>query len=196
MRSTKISSVAISIFSVLIVFKFNNSVAFTCFTYMTSTCRNDVVTKWNQQNIGENLKQWIKSVSIEKIDKKTAELWNQTQQHHMRGKHCKTVTTKWNEVFPDMDPELFSPNITILGKVPHEDDGKNWEPRERKFIGPIWATINDQYEWYVDDKLGQTSGLSEGSMLHNGVYYGILNNEDLKIGTKLEKLHIISIRLQ
>ena len=184
MRLPKVSCAVISTFSVLIVIAINNSVAFKCFTYMTSTCRNDVITKWNKNNIGQNLKQWVKSVSIEKIDEKTAELWSQTQDYHKGGKHCKTITTRWNDVFPDTDPELYSPNITILGKVTHRDDGKNWEPRQRKFIGPIWATINDQYEWYIDDKDGQTSGLSNGSKLHNGFYYGILNNEHMKIGRK------------
>ena len=196
MRLAKIICVVISIFSVLVVITINNSAAFKCFTYMTSTCRNGVVTKWNKHNIGENLKQWVKSVSIEKIDEKTAELWTQTQDDHKRGNHCKTTTTRWKEVFPDMDPELYSPFITILGKITHQDDGKNWEPRQRKFIGPIWATINDPYEWKVDQKEGGTPGLSENSTLHNGFYYGTLNNEDMKIGTKLQEFKYFSTRPQ
>ena len=152
---------------------------------MTSTCPNNVVTGWNKNDIGKSLKLWITSVSIEKVDLHTAIFWK-NQPYQYRGKHCKTISIKKNDIFTNMVPDTFSSNITILGKVTHDDDGKDFEPKERNFIGPIWATINDQFEWYIGDKEGDTSGLSRNATLHNGLYYGILNNEQMTIGMQIK----------
>ena len=176
----KLSLIAIFKLFIISCMEINIISTFECFTYMASTCRNNVVTKWNNQNIGRNLKEWIKSVSVEKIDEHSALLWKD-QEHHSRGNHCKTITIKKNDFFSSMAPEIYSSNVTILGKIHHSDKGNDWEPKERQFVGPVWATINDQAEWYIDEMEGVVSALSQEAKLHNGFYYGILDNEYMKI---------------
>ena len=160
---------------------------------MTSTCPNDVVSKWNKDNVGKNLKEWVRSISIEKVYKKNFKLSGENQHGYNKGKHCKTVTISRNKVFSKFDPDLYSPNITILGKVTHDDDGKNWEPTNRTFYGPVWATINDPYEWYINEKEGEISGLNQKAKLHNGFYYGVLNNKHMKIGTQVQTFKYVLV---
>ena len=169
------------LFAILCI-EINPASTFECFTYMNSTCRNNVVGKWNKQHVGRNLKEWIKSVSVEKLDENTALSW---KHQGTRGKHCKTITIKKNDFFSSMAPRIYSSNVTILGKIYHDDEGKDWEPEQRRFFGPVWATINDQVEWYIDEKEGVVSGISEDARLHNGFYYGILDNKYMKIRKQL-----------
>ena len=84
------------------------------------------------------------------------------------GINCKTLSLTENHVFLNMDPETYSPEGVTLGKVLHDDDdGISLSPKERKFVGPVWATLN----------------MKAGShKLHNGIYYGALNNTQMRIG--------------
>ena len=129
----------VKIFLTFIVNWSANSDEFECFTYITSTCSNNVVSKWNKDDVGKSLQQWVKSISIKKLHKKTFDFGDENQQDHSKGKHCKTVTITRNDTFSKFDPDLYSSKITILGKVTHDDDGKNWYPTSRTFYGPIWA---------------------------------------------------------
>ena len=156
-----------------------------CLTYATSTCPNNVVTAWNKKDIGKSLALWIRSVHIDKIDQDTATYWN-NQVYPYRGKHCKTITIKRNEYFANMVPYMFTPHITILGKVAHDDDGKDFQPKTRKFLGPIWASMNDKEGELYKNNIGDIFGYSKDAELRNGLYYGILNNEKMTLG-----MHII-----
>ena len=52
-----------------------------------------------------------------------------------------------------------------------------------QFQGPIWADLNNHFEWsfkYYPDKI--SAKLSPDAILRNGLYYGFLNNNELKIG--------------
>ena len=165
----------------LFLFLFDKTTSFECLTDVYSDCPNNKITKWNQRNIGENLKNWLKSVNVVRLNETEAELWHERDIDD-RGKHCKTLVVKRFEYFHQHLPEIFSPNITILGKLEHAQ--ARWYPARVKFHGPVWADINDQMEWYIDDKAAPDaiSGLSEGALLHNGMYYGTLNNEKMAIG--------------
>ena len=99
---------------------------------------------------------------------------------HITGKHCKTIVAQKNEYFYNYVPEFYSRNITILGKLSHDDNGNNSE--RKKFVGPVWADINDQNEWNINQTEEAISRLSEKAVFHNGLYYGVLDNEIMKIG--------------
>ena len=140
---------------------------------MTSTCPDNVVTSWNTNDkISDNLMKWIKGVTFHKPGKDVA-----------NGKHCKTISTKKNDFFSLMAREIYSPNVNILGKVAHHDDDKDREPSRRKFVGPIWATMNDQFEWiFENNKQNKLEAkLSTEALLHNGLYYGTLDNDVLSL---------------
>ena len=159
------------IFLLFQIFVFRVS-GFKCFTTMSSTCPKNVITSWNtNDNMADNLMKWIKSVTFE-----------QTSKNEASGKHCKTITIKENDFFSQMAPEIYSPNITMFGKVSHNDDGKNWQPSQRVFVGPIWATLNDQFEWIVENENGMKAMLSTEALIHNGLYYGTIDNDDLNLG--------------
>ena len=155
---------------------------FECLTFMNSTCPNNVLTEWNNLNVGKNLKEWIQSVTVEILDQNTALAWKLLS---TRGNHCKTISITRYDYFAQFDPELYSSNVTILGKIDPNDDGQDWFPYERQFVGPIWAAINDPWEWYIHEEDKVISGLVDDATLHNGFYYGILNNEYLRIGKSI-----------
>ena len=178
-KGTKVDTSAVVLLSLLLYIKVSVLLTFECSTYMTSTCQNNKITKWNHKNIEDNLKEWITSVSVTHLNDSEAMKWK-NQGIDSRGKHCKTIAVKRNEFFYRYAPEIYSPNITVLGKLSHEDDGKN--PLLKRFVGPVWADINDQYEWVIDTREGGTSGLSNDAVLHNGLYYGVLDNDYMKIG--------------
>ena len=148
---------------------------FTCYTRMISTCPDNVITSWNTDRyISDNLKAWFKTLTFQKT----------TPINYANGKHCKTITIKKNDYFSQMAPEIYSPNITILGKINHADNGKDWNPKRRDFVGPVWVTINDQFEWKLDDVLGNSIKISSElkTLMHNGIYYGTIDNDELNIG--------------
>ena len=100
------------------------------------------------------------------------------------GNNCKTLSITENHVFLNMDPETYAPEGVILGKVVQGDDDEiSLSLKERKFVGPVWATLNDLFDWDTDIKEGSIKSLKAGThKLHNGLYYGALNNAQLKIG--------------
>ena len=177
-KNTKVNLLAIVLLFVVLYIKISLVSSLECYTYMTSTCQNNIITKWNRKNVGKILKEWITSVSIEHRNDSAAMNWT-NQESYSRGKHCKKIAVKRNKFFYKFAPEIYSPSIKILGKLSHEDDGKNL--LRKKFVGPVWADINDQNEWVINRERA-TFGLSKDAVLHNGLYYGILNNEHMKIG--------------
>ena len=147
---------------------------FVCYTRMTSTCPDNVITPWNaNKHVPDNLLQWIKSVTVEVLTKNVAV-----------GKHCKTITVKKSDFFSKLEWNVYSPNVTILGKVNDKDVGADINPKQRAFIGPIWATINDQFEWKLENpwKNVAKAKLDTKAVLHNGLYYGAIDNDEMRIG--------------
>ena len=154
---------------------------FQCRTYMTSTCPNFEITKWNTKNVGKNLKEWIKSVSIE---------WK-SQQHLPSGRHCKAFVVKKNSFFYQYAPDVISPNIIILGKLMHDNEVGN--TKTPKLYGPVWADVNNQAEWsIIQHGQGITARLSLEAVLRNGLYYGVLNNNQMKIGNCIQLPNLFS----
>ena len=168
------------IFKVLVWISFSIEAisSFNCYTFINSTCSYDMVTEWNTKDIGKILTNWFKSISIENYKKDAATTKN------LNGINCKTLSLTENHVFLNMDPETYSPEGVTLGKVLHDDDdGISLSPKERKFVGPVWATLNDLFDWDTDIKEGSIKSLKAGThKLHNGLYYGALNNAQMKIG--------------
>ena len=178
----KIPSKTLSnIFNVLIWISFSIEAisSFNCYTFINSTCSYDMVTEWNTKDIGKILTNWFKSISIENYKKDAATTKN------LNGINCKTLSLTENHVFLNMDPETYSPEGVTLGKVLHDDDdgGISLSPKERKFVGPVWATLNDLFDWDTDIKEGAVHSLkAERHNLHNGLYHGALNNTQMRIG--------------
>ena len=132
-----------------------------------SLCPNNVTSKWNKQDIASSLREWIKSIRPEMPNNAT-------------GKVCNMLTLAEYKLHSNVHPEKFSPYMVIIGKSPRcgNVNGKY----DDKFIGPVWADINSQYEWLINRKTKRISRLSEKAVLHNGLYYGVINRDPLDIG--------------
>ena len=167
-----ISIVFILLLVQIVVFRVSG---FVCYTRMTSTCPDNVITSWNtNKNVPGSLRQWIKSVTVEVLNDKNAAI----------GKHCKTITVKKSDFFSKLEIYVYAPTVTILGKVNDSDHGADINPKQRAFVGPIWATINDQFEWKLENpwKNGAKAKLDSAALLHNGLYYGAIDNDEMSIG--------------
>ena len=136
-------------------------------TAIRSLCPNNVTSKWNKQNIASNLREWIKSIRPEKPTNSTGEV-------------CNMLTLAKYKLHSNVHPEKFSPYMVVIGKSPRcgNYNGKY----DEKFIGPVWADINSQYEWLINRKTKRISQVSEEAAFHNGLYYGVINRDPLDIG--------------
>ena len=132
-----------------------------------SLCPNNVTSKWNKQNIASNLREWIKSIRSERPNKATGEV-------------CNMMTLAEYKLHSNVHPEKFSPYMVVIGKSPRcgNVNGKY----DEKFIGPVWADINSQYEWLINRKTKRIFQVSEDAAFHNGLYYGVINRNPLDIG--------------
>ena len=177
------------LFVLYIMSDVSNSTTFDCFTNLKSVCPNNVLTQWNKRQVGESLKLWIKSVSLEKLGNHSATFWK-NQGHEFRGQHCKSFSITKNKYHLDRNPGLYSTNVTRFGKVTHDDDGSDFEFQERKYVGPVWFTINDPFEWNFDHTEGGVSGLAKNATIHNGIYYIGTGHESLGIGKSAEGIFV------
>ena len=136
-------------------------------TVIRSLCPNNVTSKWNKQNIASNLREWIKSIRSERPNKATGEV-------------CNMMTLAEYKLHSNVHPEKFSPYMVVIGKSPRcgNVNGKY----DDKFIGPVWADINSQYEWLITRKSKRISRVAEEAAFHNGLYYGVINRDPLDIG--------------
>ena len=159
---------------------FNNPLQFQCRINMTSRCFNHQITKWNYKNVGKKLKQWIKSVVIE---------WKY-EEYTIRGSHCKVFYKLENRVFEKYAPGAFDPDVIMIGKI---DNSLNASREDKhmcidnmikpKLYGPVWADLNNRHEWIIDENSkGISVRLSEDAILGNGLYYGSLSGDDIKLG--------------
>ena len=176
-----VSNPVIMIFG--IVESLENKTSIQCRTNMTSTCADYKITKWNKKDVGRHLKNWIKSVLIE---------WNANEQS-LAGKHCKAFIVKRNTFFNQYAPDAVSPNVIILAKIKQQNDAKTTKntfekynrniPNTPKFYGPIWADLSNSHEWGIERHPNNARArLSPDAILGNGLYYGFLNNDEMKLG--------------
>ena len=137
-------------------------------TTFTTRCADNVVSKWNKKNVGENLREWMKSITI-----------SESSSAGLDGIR-KSVVLVSNEVHAKYLPEVLSPHVVIIGKLNQENDvnGQN----HQQFVGPIWADMNSQREWHMNETNGEVLGISKDALFHNGLYYGTLTNSHKKIG--------------
>ena len=157
-----------------------NFSSFQCRLNMTSTCANNEVNKWNTKNIAKNLKEWIKSIAVE---------WK-VHETIVGGRHCKVFIVKKNNIFNDFASDFLSPNTVMLGKVMHQNKKSKYTKYENikklktpQLYGPIWADLGNEYEWNIrQNAQGGSAGLISDAVLGNGLYYGILNNDQMMLG--------------
>ena len=150
---------------------------------MTSSCKNSEITKWNKKNVGQHIKQWIKSVVIEHF----------TNGQPSNEAHCKAFVMKEMPFFSKFDPAIISSYGVIFGNTLHgrsaefneesNEANSNSSSMKVHFDGPVWADLNNDYEWIIEDfQTKMTAKLSPDAILRNGLYYGELNNDEMKIG--------------
>ena len=132
-----------------------------CSNNITSTCPNYEITNWNKKNIGQNIKEWIKSLRIE---------WN-PQVPSFGDRQCNTFLIKKHTFFHNYGPDKIPDASMFLGKVMHANELT------------VWADLNNREEWIITQNLRKASArLHKKAVLKNGLYYGILNNNQIKLG--------------
>jgi hypothetical protein len=154
-----------------------------CRTNMTSTCPNYKITNWNTRHVGRHLKRWIRSVSIE---------WK-ADEPSLGGNHCKAFIIKQNAFFYNYAPDAISPDLIILGKINQQNDDekmqskfqedKSNKSRKPKLHGPIWADFSNRHEWSIERHPNKVlARLSHDAVMGSGLYYGVLSNDEMKLG--------------
>ena len=151
---------------------------------VSSICPNNDITKWNTKNVSQILKEWIKSVSIQ---------WNADERVPCE-RHCKIFAMKPNYFVDEYAPNKTFPDIMMIGKVEdiykskmkNKKYGTNTEiNKPAKLHGPIWMDIHSGYNWDINhnQQHGKLSGqIKSRALFLSGLYYGALNNEQLKLG--------------
>ena len=144
-----------------------------CTNQMTSICLDNKVTKWNRENVGYELKQWIKSVSFE---------LNPSNYKIGEENNCKQLFCTKNDFFHRYGPDAISDQVMIFGNLNHHQ--KTYFGENIEFKGPVWADLNNPDDWKIMEfsrGVFQIK-LHQNASLRNGLYYGKLNNEELRIG--------------
>ena len=168
------------LFYVITILHAANPSQLQCKLNMSSTCLDHNISQWNKKNVGKNLKEWIKSINMEwKYDEYSA-----------NGYHCKVFLKLKNDVFERYAPGAFDPDILMFGKVEnnlkifkYEKNRRIDNSRKPRLHGPIWADLNNCHEWIIDESSkGLSVRLSEDAILGNGLYYGSLSGDDMKLG--------------
>ena len=166
----------------VIVFPISDSTSSKCQTFMTSACNNDEITSWNKINVGKYLRQWLKSVKFEYK-------WDEVSSTSKS--YCKALIMREMPFFANYAPDVISSYGVLLGNILPESYEAYNQIFERqqisdhriRFKGPVWADLNNHLEWIVETHQNKiTARLSPSSILKNGVYYGILDNNEMKLG--------------
>ena len=167
---------------IMLTFFSHNSKSTKCYTSMESKCINNEITKWNTKNVGKHIKEWIRSIEID--------YYPESKPHNEL--HCKAFIMKEMPFFSQFDPDVISPYGVILGNTLPEDDENHEEQLKEskqnsptvklKFDGPVWADLNNE-EWIIEEfENKMRARLSPDAILRNGLYYGVLNNDEMRIG--------------
>lgn len=144
-----------------------------CTTQMKSVCLDNKVTKWNKENVGYKLKQWIKSVLFE-LHPSNYKIGEES--------NCKQLFFTKNDFFHRYGPDAISDQVMIFGNLNHHQ--KTYFGENIEFKGPVWADLNNPDDWKIMEfsrGVFQIK-LHQNASLRNGLYYGKLNNEELWIG--------------
>ena len=151
-----------------------------CLVNMNSICPNDKITKWNKKNVGKNLKEWLRSISIE---------WKYNE--YLIGENdCKVFSKVRHDTFEMYAPGVYDPHIVMFGKDATTFNVSNDEQIRRienttkhKLRGPIWADLNNRYQWIINKTLqGVSVRLSDKAVLANGLYFGYLSGDGIQLG--------------
>ena len=151
-----------------------------CRVNMTSTCLDYEITKWNQKNIRNKLKEWVRSIAIK---------WKYNE-FLTSGNHCKVFSKLKNNALEKYAPGAYDPYIIMIGKDA-SNFAKSKDEKYRsienttkpKLHGPIWADLNNGYEWIINETLDEISiRLSDDAILGNGLYYGLPSGDNMKLG--------------
>ena len=182
MESSRILIICIVIlFIVTLCPSFCISASTKCHTFMTSTCKDNDITNWNTNNIGKHIKRWIKSIIFE---------YRKNEQSSGES-NCKALIMKEMPFFSNFAPDVISRYGVVIGNILPKSfesynkifDGEPSPTMTIQFQGPIWADLNNHFEWKVEsDQEKITARLSLDSILRNGLYYGVLNNNEMKLG--------------
>ena len=185
MESSRLLMVFIVYFLILtLCHSFCYSASTKCHTFMTSTCKDNEVTSWNRKHVGKHIKRWIKSIIFE---------YRRNEQSSGES-NCKALIMKEMPFFSNFAPYVISRYGVMVGNISprsYESYNKIFEGEASptmsiQFQGPIWADLNNHFEWIVEsDQEKITARLSLDSILRNGLYYGILNNNEMKLGVLL-----------
>ena len=148
-----------------------------CRTNLKSACPNYTITRWNRKNVSQNLKTWIRTLSIE---------WN-VDKVVSGGIHCKMFVMKPNYFYHKYAPDATSPDIMMIAKIlPENNRGSNNNKRPQLY-GPVWADVHNGHEWSIKENPGRqiTAKVSSDALLANGLYYGVINNDRMKLGNNI-----------
>ena len=152
-----------------------------CHTFMSSSCKDGQDTSWNKNNVGKYLKEWIKSVKFE---------YKMDEQSSIQS-YCKALIMREMPFFSNYAPDAVSRYSMLLGNMlpeSYENYNQIFERQPNslitmRFQGPIWADLNNHQDWIVENSESKiTARLSPTSILRNGIYYGILDNTEMKLG--------------
>ena len=149
-----------------------------CRTHLKSSCPNYTITKWNKNDVSQNLKSWIRTIFIE---------WN-IDKIVPGGRHCKMFVMKPNYFYHKYAPDATSPDVMIIAKIMPENNSDSNSNKRPKLYGPVWADIHNGHEWNIKETPGRqlSAKVSSDALLANGLYYGVINNDQLKLGNNIE----------
>ena len=157
--------------------KFEQDGQIRCRTEIKSSCKNNYISKWNRKNVGLQLKKWMRSISVE---------WNVDRFATDNGRHCKLFSMKPNYFFHKFAPDATSPDVMMIGKI--EPPNLTSHYQRPRIFGPIWADMHNGHEWNIKQTPGKhlSAHVSSDAMFGNGLYYGKLNNDQLRLGTSMK----------
>ena len=77
---------------------------------------------------------------------------------------------------------VFSEQNISLDEESQEEESIS-SPMKLQFDGSVWADLNNDHEWIIENFENKMSAkLSPDAILRNGLYYGKLDNHEMKIG--------------
>ena len=142
-----------------------------CSTTMSSTCSGLAVTKWNTKAVEQRLKEWINSLTFT------------ISEHEMESKNkCIEFFITKNEYFHNYGTDAISDKVMLFGRVLRKDHFKLMN--KVTFQGPVWADLNNPAGWDIIKDSRGVLRVKKKNNLRNGLYYGHLNNQYMKIGNK------------
>ena len=113
-----------------------NSKVQSCTTKIESVCSDSAVMRWNRNDIENNLRTWMKSLSFKLIPNEY-EIGNEN--------NCKHLFVTKNDYFRRYGPDAISDQAMIFGNLYQHQ--KTISGETVKFDGPVWADLNNPDDW-------------------------------------------------